>query len=58
MLEFVLFMVFSVLETYAMFYLAFKVFKIDIYFKEILFASLLMGFISYVLRYDYWININ
>ncbi|MEC0170740.1 hypothetical protein [Paenibacillus graminis] len=53
MLEFVLFMVFSVLETYAMFYLAFKVFKIDMYFKEIIFASLLMGFISYVLRFNY-----
>ncbi|MHA6530738.1 hypothetical protein [Paenibacillus sp. BAC0078] len=53
MLEFVLYMVFSVLETYAMFYLAFKVFKIDMYVKETIFASLLMGFISYVLRHDY-----
>lgn len=53
MLDFVLYMVFSILETSAMFYLAFKVFKIDIYPFEIVFAGLLMAFISYVLRHDY-----
>ncbi|NQX44952.1 hypothetical protein HQN87_06390 [Paenibacillus tritici] len=53
MLDFVLYMVFSILETYAMFYLAFKVFKIDIYPKEMLFAGVLMAFVSYVLRNDY-----
>lgn len=53
MLDFVLYMVFSILETSAMFYLAFKVFKIDIYPVEIIFASTLMAFLSYVLRHDY-----
>ncbi|WP_171716757.1 hypothetical protein [Paenibacillus phytohabitans] len=53
MLDFVLYMVFSILETSAMFYLAFKVFKIDVYPKEILFAGALMAFVSYVLRNDY-----
>lgn len=53
MLDFVLYMVFSILETTAMFYLAFKVFKIDVYPKEILFAGALMAFVSYVLRNDY-----
>lgn len=53
MLEFVLFMVFSVLETYAMFYLAFKVFKIDFYHKEMIFAGCIMGFFSYVIRVEY-----
>jgi hypothetical protein len=53
MLNFVIFMVLSVLESTAMFFLTFKVFKIDLYVKEILFAGLIMGFISYVLRQDY-----
>lgn len=53
MLNFILFMIFSGLETYALFLLAFKIFKIDIYHKEIVFSSIIMGFISYVLRYDY-----
>ncbi|WP_019909698.1 hypothetical protein [Paenibacillus sp. HW567] len=53
MLEFVLYMVFSVLETYAMFYLAFKIFKIDFYFKEMIFAGSIMAFFSYVIRVDY-----
>lgn len=53
MLEFVLYMVFSVIETFAMFFLAFRVFKIDLYIVEIFFASIIMGFISYVLRYNY-----
>ncbi|WP_339218894.1 hypothetical protein [Paenibacillus sp. FSL H8-0332] len=53
MLDFVLYMVFSILETSAMFYLAFKVFKIDIYLIEIVFAGSLMAFVSFVLRHDY-----
>ncbi|MEK3902153.1 hypothetical protein [Paenibacillus sp. FSL R7-0179] len=53
MLDFVLYMVFSILETYAMFYLAFKVFKIDIYPVEIVFAGTIMAFVSYALRIDY-----
>ncbi|MEK3878718.1 MULTISPECIES: hypothetical protein [unclassified Paenibacillus] len=53
MLDFVLYMVFSILETSAMFYLAFKVFKIDVYPVEMIFASTLMAFVSFVLRNDY-----
>lgn len=59
MLEFLLYMVFSVLETYAMIYLAFKVFKIDFYFKETIFAASIMGFFSYVIRVDYkWVEMD
>ncbi|KWX74928.1 hypothetical protein AMQ84_18870 [Paenibacillus riograndensis] len=53
MLEFVLFMVFSALETYAMFYLALRTFKIDIFHKEIVFSSLIMAFFSFILRHEY-----
>ncbi len=53
MLDFVLYMAFSILETSAMFYLAFKVFKIDVYPTEIVFAGTIMAFVSYVLRNDY-----
>lgn len=53
MLDFGLFMVFSVLETFAAFFLAFKIFKIDLYPKEILFAGLIMAFFSYELRNTY-----
>lgn len=53
MLDFGLFMLFSLLETFAMFFLAFRVFKIDLYVVEMIFASLIMGFISYVLRNEY-----
>lgn len=41
------------LENYAMFYLIFKLFKIDLFPKEMIFASLVMSFISYVLRTVY-----
>lgn len=41
------------LENYAMFYLIFKLFKIDLFPKEMIFASLIMSFISYVLRTVY-----
>lgn len=44
MIDFILFILFSGLETYAMFFLAFKIFKIDIYHKEMVFASFIMGF--------------
>ncbi|MEK4261562.1 MULTISPECIES: hypothetical protein [Paenibacillus] len=55
MLDFILFMIFSILETYAMFFLAFKIFKIDLYHKEMVFASFIMGFFSYTLRINYGI---
>lgn len=53
MLEFLLYVVFSTLETYAMFYLALRTFKIDIFNKEIIFSSLIMAFFSFVLRDEY-----
>ncbi|MCL6606330.1 MAG: hypothetical protein K6T94_25975, partial [Paenibacillus sp.] len=52
-MDFLLYLAFSVLETYALFFMAFKLFKIDLYPKEMLFSSLIMGFFSYVLRNDY-----
>jgi hypothetical protein len=53
MIDFILFIIFSGLETYAMFFLAFKIFKIDIYHKEMVFASFIMGFFSYSIRINY-----
>lgn len=53
MQEFILYLAFSVMETFALFYLAFKAFKIDLYVKEMVFASLIMGTFSFVLRHDY-----
>lgn len=53
MLDFSIYMFFSVLETFAMFLLAFRVFKIDLYITEMIFASLIMGFVSFVLRHNY-----
>jgi hypothetical protein len=50
-------MVFSVLETCAMFYLMFRMFKIDLMFKEMLFASIIMAFVSYTLRAVYEIPV-
>ncbi|QSF43600.1 hypothetical protein [Paenibacillus tianjinensis] len=52
MLDFVLFILFSVLESTALFYLAFKIFKIDLYPKEIVFAGLIMAFFSYEVRIE------
>ncbi|CAH1055073.1 hypothetical protein [Paenibacillus pseudetheri] len=53
MIDFILFIIFSGLETYAIFFLAFKIFKIDLYHKEMVFASFIMGFFSYSLRTNY-----
>ena len=59
MVEFVLFMIFGVIETLSIFFLAFKVFKIDIYLKEMIFAGIVMNFFSYVIRVDYsWIEMD
>lgn len=59
MLNFVLFMVFSVMETYAMFYLGFKLFKIDVYPKEMIFAGVILAFFSYVIRANnQWIEVD
>lgn len=46
-------MVFSVVETYALYFLAFSVFKIDQYPFEMIFSSLIMAFFSYILRETY-----
>ncbi|MFD1772345.1 hypothetical protein [Paenibacillus rhizophilus] len=53
MLEFILYLVFSVLETSALIFLGFKIFKIDLYLKEIFFVSLILAFFSYIVRIDY-----
>ncbi|MGF7048447.1 hypothetical protein J2T13_002955 [Paenibacillus sp. DS2015] len=50
------YLILSVFETSAMFFLSFKIFKIDLFLKEIIFASLMMGFISYILRNDYQLD--
>jgi hypothetical protein len=48
-----LYITLSALESTALFFLAFKIFKIDLYMKEIVFAGLIMGFFSYVIRNIY-----
>lgn len=53
MVDFILFMLFSVIETCAMFFLMFRIFKIDLMPKEMVFASLIMAFVSYTLRAVY-----
>ncbi|MNI25649.1 hypothetical protein D3C73_793100 [compost metagenome] len=53
MLDFVLFMLLSVMETYALFYLGFKIFKIDLYPKEMIFVGIILAFFSYVIRHHY-----
>jgi len=50
MWDFLFFMGFSILETSAIYYLIFRIFKIDIMVPEMLFSGLLMAFISYELR--------
>jgi hypothetical protein len=52
-MDLTLYMIFSILETSAMFYLMFKVFKIDLFPGQILFASAIMAFTSYTLRTFY-----
>ncbi|OBZ18901.1 hypothetical protein A8L34_04955 [Bacillus sp. FJAT-27264] len=56
MLDFVLFMFFSVIESSALFYFAFKVFKIDLYIKEMIFAGFIMAFFSYTIRIVYGLD--
>lgn len=59
MLDFLLYLAFSVFETFSLFFLAFKLFKIDLYPKEMVFSSLILGFISYELRINYgWLQID
>lgn len=53
MMNFVLYMIFSIMDTSALFYLALKLFKIDIYFKEMIFASTMMAFVSFVVRMEH-----
>ncbi len=58
-MDFVLFVLFSVLESFAMFYLVFKTFKIDVYPLEILFSGFIMAFFSFVLRNVYgWVQVD
>jgi hypothetical protein len=53
LVDFTYFMIFSVLETYAMFYLMFKLFKIDLLPKEMLLSAVVMSFVSHTLRTMY-----
>ncbi|QWU14750.1 hypothetical protein SAMN04487895_10694 [Paenibacillus sophorae] len=53
MVEFGLYMLLSVIETFALFFLAFKVFKIDLFIKEMIFAASIMSFFSFIIRKDY-----
>lgn len=53
MVDFIYFMIFSMLETCAMFYLMFKLFKIDLLPKEMLLSAVVMSFTSHTLRTMY-----
>ncbi|AKG35516.1 hypothetical protein VK70_13810 [Paenibacillus durus ATCC 35681] len=53
MVNFIFYVFFSVLDTASLFYIALKLFKIDLYLKEIIFASLIMTFFSYVIRVEH-----
>ncbi|MEC0209585.1 hypothetical protein ABEX47_17005 [Paenibacillus ehimensis] len=53
MVDFILFMVFSIMETMAMYYLMFRLFKFDMYPVSIVFASAVASFISYTIRIKY-----
>lgn len=53
MVDFIYFMIFSMLETCAMFYLMFKLFKIDLLPKEMLLSAVVMSFASHTLRTMY-----
>lgn len=53
MVDFMLYMVFSILEAGAMFYLMFKIFKIDLQPKEMLLSAAIMSFVSHTLRVVY-----
>lgn len=50
MQDFVIYVLLSAIESISLFYLAFKIFKIDQYVKEMIFAGLIMGFFSYFTR--------
>ncbi len=51
--EFLMNVLFSSLECYAMYFLMFKLFKIDIYDKEMIFSSILMSVLSFFIREQY-----
>ncbi|WP_025688540.1 hypothetical protein [Paenibacillus zanthoxyli] len=53
MINLIFYLFFSVLDTASLFYIALKLFKIDLYLKEIIFASLIMAFCSYVIRVEH-----
>ncbi len=54
--DFILFMVFSIMETMAMYYLMFRLFKFDMSPVSIVFASAVASFISYTNRNVYEIQ--
>lgn len=49
-MDFVLFMLVSVIESSAVYYLMFRLFKFDIHISSIIFAGLVLAYISYTLR--------
>jgi len=49
-MEFVLFMLFSMIEAFALYYFMFRLFKVDLHMPSIAFASLLGSYTSYTLR--------
>jgi hypothetical protein len=49
-MEFTLFMIFSLLETFALYFFMFRLFKLDLHLPSILFAALIGSYISYTLR--------
>ncbi|WP_438444805.1 hypothetical protein [Gorillibacterium sp. sgz5001074] len=53
MADFILYMLFSILETGAMFILMFRIFKIDLLRREMLFSAVVMSFVSHTLRVVY-----
>ncbi|MCP3774748.1 hypothetical protein NLX71_15760 [Paenibacillus sp. MZ04-78.2] len=56
MVDFILFMVFSIMETSMMYYLMFRLFKFDMYPVSIVFASAVASFFSYTIRNVYEIQ--
>ncbi len=52
-MEFTLFMMFSMLEAFALYYFMFRLFKIDLHIPSIIFASLINSYTSYTLRISF-----
>lgn len=53
MVDFASYMALSIIETFSMLFLAFRLFKIDIMPKEMVFTSAILAFFSFVMRHEY-----